>query len=64
MQAALHSNKKIVEILKKVGFSGGNFDPCLYMKKSTEDIVQAALHIYHNLMVGNLEVKDEAMELL
>ena len=32
VQATRQYNKKAVEILKKVGFTGGNVDPCLYLK--------------------------------
>ena len=32
-QSTWQYNKKIIEILKKVGLTGGNIDPCLYMKK-------------------------------
>ena len=34
MAAARQYNKKAEDILKKVGFTGGTFDPCLYMEKS------------------------------
>ena len=49
--------KKAFKILKKVGFSGVNVDPCLYMKKSAGGIVYIALYIDENLMVGNSKAK-------
>ena len=34
VQAERQYNKKAVEILKKVGFTGGSLDPCHYFKKA------------------------------
>ena len=34
VQAARHYYKKTVEILKNLGFVGGNVDPCLNFEKS------------------------------
>ena len=35
VQAAIKCNKKAVEILKRIDFTGGNIDPCLYKKKGS-----------------------------
>ena len=50
--------------LKKVGFNGGNVDPCHYIKKSSNTTVYVALYIDVNSMVGNHEVIDEVIEAL
>ena len=40
---------------KKSGFIGGNIDPCLYVKKSEKSIVNVALHVDSNFMIGDIE---------
>ena len=57
-------NKKAVEILKKVGFTGGNAHPCLNMKKSMKGIEHVALYVDDNLMKGSPETINEAVEQL
>ena len=39
VQGARQYHKKAVEILKKIGFIGGDVDLCLYMKKSKKEFV-------------------------
>ena len=51
-----------MEILKKIGFTGGDVDPCLYMKKSKKGLVFIALYVDDNLMVGHPKAIDEAIE--
>ena len=63
VQAAEQYCKK-AKVLKNMGFSRGSVDPCFYMKKSEEGVVYVALKIYENLMEGNPEVIDEAIEAL
>ena len=36
VQRARQYHRKAVQILKKIRFEGGQMDPCLYMKESTE----------------------------
>ena len=62
VQAVMWYNKKAVDILKKVAFSRGNVNQCIYMKKSMNGIVYIVLYIDDNLMIGNTGVRDEAME--
>ena len=62
--AARQHNMKTVEILKNRGFTGGNVEPCLYMKQSVKDRVYIALYIDDNLMVGNTDAIDEVVALL
>ena len=53
VQAARQCYKKAVEILKKLGFVGGNVDPCCYSKKKAKGKVYVALYVDYNLMIGN-----------
>ncbi len=43
VQGARKYHKKAVEILKKIGFVGGDVDPCLFMKKLEKELVFVAL---------------------
>ena len=42
--------KKAIKILKKIGFTGGNVNPCLYVKMSKKVIVYVELY----LMIGDI----------
>jgi hypothetical protein len=43
VQAARQYYKKIAKILRKIGFSGGEVDPCLFMRKSDKGVVYIAV---------------------
>ena len=64
VQAARQYNKKAVAILKKIGFTRGNVYPCLHMEQNSEGRICMKLYADDNLMVGNPEAMDEAVELL
>ena len=64
MQAARQYNKKILENLKKIGFTRGNVDVCFCMKKSTKVMIYIALYVNDDLMRGNFEAIDETVEQL
>ena len=55
VQAMRQCYKKAVEILKNLGFMGGNVDSCLYVKKSANDIEYIVLYVDDNFMVGNIK---------
>ena len=61
IQATWQYYKKALEIFKKLGFIGGNVDPCLHVKKSEKGVACVALYIVDNLMVGDIEAIDEAI---
>ena len=63
-QVARQYYKKAIEILKNLGFIGGNIHPCLYVKTSLKGIVYIALYLDDNLMVGNVKVIDNAISAL
>ena len=50
-------------ILKKIGFEGGEVDPCLYVCKSTEfGRVYIALYVDDNLIVRKEEAINEVIQ--
>ena len=61
VQAARQYYKKVIQILKNLGFVRGNIYPCLYVKKN---VVYVALYVDHNLMIGNVATIDDAIEAL
>ncbi len=36
----------MVEVLKSIGFGGGDVDPCLYMKRDKNVLIYVALSLY------------------
>ena len=48
--------------MKKVSFAESNVDSCLYMNKNTKGRVYVVLYIDNNLMIGNTDAIDEAIE--
>ena len=64
VQAARQYHKKAVQILQKIGFEGGDVDPCLYVWKNNKGIVFIAIYVDDNLLVGNKEAIDKTIELL
>ena len=62
VQGARQYHKKAVEILKRIGFTGGDVDPCLYMKKSKKGLVFIALYVDDNLMVSHPKAIVDAIE--
>ena len=57
VQEARQYNKKVLAILIKVGFIGGNVDPCIYMKKSANCIVYVALYADDKKWAGAENIK-------
>ena len=51
----------MVDILKKIGFSGGFIDPCLFSRKNENGLVLIALYVDDNLMIGHSEAINEAI---
>ena len=63
VQSARQYHKKAVAILKKIGFEGGEVDPCLYVRESTNFWrVYIALYVDDNLKVGNEEAINEVIQ--
>ena len=53
VQAARQYHKKMVEVLKSIGFEGGDVDPCLYMKRDKNGLIYVALYVDDNLLIGD-----------
>ena len=64
VQAARQYNKKMIEILKKIGFTGGDVDPCLFVRRSSKGICFIAIYVDDNLLVGHPAAIEETIELL
>ena len=63
VQSARQYHKKAVAILKKIGFEGGEVDPCLYVRDSTKfGRVYIALYVDDNLIVGKEEAINEVIQ--
>ena len=53
----------MVVILKKIGFEGGEVDPFLYVRESTEfGRIYIALYVDDNLIVGKEEAINEVIQ--
>ena len=64
VQAARQYHKKAVQILRKIGFEGGDVDPCLYVRKSEKGIVFIAIYVDDNLLVRDEAAINETLKLL
>ena len=63
VQAARQYYKKIVKILKSIGFEGGDVDPCLFVKKDDKlGLVYIALYVDDNLLVGHTLAVDDVIK--
>ena len=64
VQSARQYYKKTVEILRKIGFVGGDIDPCLYYRKSKQGTVFIAIYVDDNLLVGDADAIQETINYL
>jgi len=64
VQAARQYYKRFVTILKKIGFKGGDVDPCLFSKKSEKGLCFIAIYVDDNLMIGHNAAIEDAIHLL
>jgi histone deacetylase 1/2 len=62
VQAARQYYKKAHGILRKIGFTGGDVDPCLFVKYSSLGIVFIALYVDDNLLVGHPKAIEDAIQ--
>ena len=61
VQAAQQYYKKAVKILKKLGLVRGNVDQWFSVKKSEMGIINVALYVDNNLMIGDIEAINNAI---
>ena len=61
VQAARQYYKKFTKILKKLGFLGGDVDPCLFTRKDEYGLVFVAIYVDDNLVVGHKKAVDRTI---
>ncbi len=64
VQAARQYHKKAVEVLQKIGFNGGQVDPCLFWKQYEKDVVFVTIYVDDNLIVGHPKAIENTIEQL
>ena len=64
VQAARQYHKKVTAILRNIGFSGGDVDPCLFCKKTDKGICLIAMYVDDNLLVGHPAAIQDTIEQL
>ncbi len=52
----------MVTTLEKIGFSGGDADPCLYVREELSGLCIVALYVVDNLLVGHPKAIDATIE--
>ena len=62
VQAARQYYKKARGILRKIVFTGGDVDPCVFVKKSPNGIVFIAIYVDDNLLVGYPDAIEDAIQ--
>ena len=63
VQNARQYHRKAVKILKKIGFEGGDVDPCLYIKETANyGKVYIAIYVDDNLLVGHPNAINEVIQ--
>ena len=62
VQASKKYYKKAHGILRKIGFTGGDVDPCLFVNKSLKGIMFIALYVDDNLLVGHPDAIEDAIQ--
>ena len=61
VQAARQYHKKFVEILRSIGFKGGDVDPCLFTRKDSRGLVYVGLYVDDNLVVGHKDAVEDTI---
>ena len=57
-----NTTKKACGILRKIRFTGGDVNPCLFVKKSSKGIVFITLYVDDNLLVGHPDAIEDAIQ--
>jgi len=52
VQAARQWHKKLIEVLKKIGFKGGIADPCLMMQQNNLGVNLMSVYVDDNFCIG------------
>ena len=64
VQGARQWWKKFIEILKKIGFTGGYADPCLMVRRSANGFIFVSVYVDDNLCIGHRAALKEFVALL
>ncbi len=64
VQAARQYHKKAVEVLHKIGFKGGDVNPCLFWKQYEKGVVFVEIYVDDNLIVGHPDAIEDTIEQL
>ena len=64
VQGARQYHKKMVEVLKSIGFKGGDVDSCLYANIDENEDIYVALYVDGILLVGNKNTIGETIKVL
>ena len=64
VQSARQYHKKIVRILHEIGFTGGDVDPCLFVRRNELGICFIAIYVDDNLLVGHPKAIDDVIDKL
>ena len=64
VQSARQFFKKLTEVLKKIGFEGGDADPCLLTRRKNNKVVHVALYVDDCLCCGDPEAIAEVIKLM
>jgi len=64
VQGARQWWKKFIEILKKIGFTGGYADPCLMVRHSANGLIFVSVYVDDNLCIGHRAALKEFVVLL
>ena len=51
VQASRQFHKNMVKILRKIGFTGGDSDPCLFMRKIKLGVCYIEIYVDDNLLI-------------
>ena len=61
VQSARQYHKKIIKILRSIGFEGADVDPCLMMRHDEKGLIYVAVYVDDNFFVGTDEVIEDTV---
>jgi hypothetical protein len=64
VQAARQYYKKFTKILKRIGFTGGEVEPCSFFRRDEDGIVFIAVYVDYNLIVGSPKAVNKTIDQL
>ena len=62
VQAARQYYKHMIQILKKLGFTGGEVDPCLFVRRTKKGICYIGIYVDDNLLIGDKAAIQEVID--